>query len=126
MASDYEVKEGSTNCDTYFTAHCAAISNAQERIKEIEVTIKSLPYEVSVLKEAIDKMNNSMDRLIERLEERYVSRELYEANLQRITDALEASEEDRKAMKEQGTWIVRGMLVAALYIARDLVAYVTR
>ena len=126
MASNYEVKEGSTNCDTYFTAHCAAINDAQERIKEIEVTIKSLPYEVSVLKEAIDKMNNSMDRLIERLEERYVSRELYEANLQRITDALEASEEDRKAMKEQGTWIVRGMLVAALYIARDLVVYVTR
>lgn len=113
-----------TVCDAYMLAHSNSICDAQQRIKDIEDTIKSLPHEVRVIQEALNKMSDSMDKLLERLEEKYVSKELYEHSMKAMLDSFA----DYKAMKDKESqdiankqdWIMRGVAILCLYIVREL------
>ena len=119
-----EVITEKTACESYYIAHCNAIEDSQTRIKGIEETIRSLPHEVKVIQEALNKMSDSMDKLLERLEEKYVSKELYEHSMKAMLDSFA----DYKAMKDKESqdiankqdWLMRGVAVLCLYIVREL------
>lgn len=68
-------------CNTHYIAHQQAIVDAQKRIDKIEHTIVGMPQEIQFIKENVNKMCMSMERLIDRLETNYVSRELFESTL---------------------------------------------
>ena len=111
-------------CEGYFMAHSNAIDDTQRRVKEIEDTIKSLPHEVKVIQEALNKMSDSMDKLLERLEEKYVSKELYENSMEALvtslTDYKAVKEKEYQQLANRQDWLIRGIVVIGLYVIRDM------
>ena len=111
-------------CEGYFMAHSNSLEDSQRRIKEIEDTIKSLPHEVKVIQEAINKMSDSMDKLLERLEEKYVSKELYEnsmaALLTSFTEYKANKDKEVQQISSRQDWIMRGLVAVVLYVIRDV------
>ena len=111
-------------CEGYFMAHSNSLEDSQRRIKEIEDTIKSLPHEVKVIQEALNKMSDSMDKLLERLEEKYVSKELYEHTMdilvKSFTEYKETRDKEYQKLSSNQDWLLRGVAVLCLYIVREL------
>ena len=114
----------SPTCEAYVLAHSNAIVDSQQRIKSIEDTIKSLPHEVKVIQEALNKMSDSMDKLLERLEEKYVSKELYEHTMDNIIKSFAEYKETRdkefQKLSNNQEWLMRGVAILSLYIVREL------
>lgn len=117
-----------TTCESYYIAHCNAIEDSQNRIKAIEETIRSLPHEVKVIQEALDKMSTSMDKLLERLEEKYVSKELYETSMKALDKSFreyrDVRDKETQKLADKQDWIIRGAFVIGLYILRDVIAFI--
>ena len=111
-------------CEGYFMAHSNSLEDSQRRIKEIEETIKSLPHEVKVIQEALNKMSDSMDKLLERLEEKYVSKELYahtmDSLVKSFTEYKEARDKEYQKLSSNQDWLLRGVAILCLYIVREL------
>ncbi len=126
MAEEKEEK----GCSPYYLAHCDALKDAKERIGKLDETIQGLPQEVKSIKEALEKMNINMDKLLERLEAKYVSKELYENSMKILNanfiDYKEAKDREIQSITNQQVWVTRGIIVMTLYVLREVVLYAVK
>ena len=119
-------------CASYYIAHQQAITETQKRIEKLENNVDGMPQEIQFIKENVNRMCLSMDKLLVRLEEKYVPRELFDNKLIGVKDQLidlrddtdnklEETETQLNKIEDQNKWLMRGMLAFLLYLLKDII-----
>lgn len=115
------------DCNAHYIAHNQAITEAQKRLEKLEETIEGMPQEIKFIKENLNRVCTSMDKLLDRLDTKFVTKESFDVALvgmsKHVDDVKHDADKDIKELKEQNKWLIRGLIVTALALLKDFLPF---
>lgn len=116
---------GVNECLAHYIAHSETLMKSEKRLDRIEDTIKSMPSEIQAIKETINKLSDNMEKLLEKLEAKYVSKELYETHITNImktyADYKADTDKEISSLHRKLDYMFKGLLLACLYVLKDVI-----
>lgn len=126
------------DCAVHYMAHQQAIEDTQKRLEKLESNFEGIPQEIQFIKVNMDKVCMNMEKIMEKLDTRFVTRESFDSsntnfsailkemreyNEKELSDLRSNHGSELKELKDSNKWLVRGIITTLLIACKDLILH---
>jgi archaellum component FlaC len=122
-------------CKALYEANEKNMKEAKDDVSNLYKIVDGIPQEIKAMKENITRLCDTMERLMDRLESNYVSKQTYdsmreaydlkfealkEKNSSELSSFKDNANKDIQELKDNNKWVMRGVITSLAILLGDL------